>query len=232
MYFKIEYFRVIHYFYFYLGISDFFSAILGWSDFQKKSIVLIIIGLVNLYFSYRAELKIRELIVEGKIFWVFSHILIVGMTVAYCLILSDKISFVAFLQSTLLITSYIGVFTSLILILIKLNFFRKIIFVLGISKQQFGIKTVLLLKNEKYPLFKEVFDIGGINILKSYTIGASKKIDDILCEIESTRNRGNCLWQVKFLFIYLYEKELRETKQSHKKEKIKRVISMLKKLLN
>ena len=232
MYFKLEYLRIIHYFYFFLGVIDIFLSIIAWNEFRKISIALVLIGLFNLYFSYIANLKIHELLIESKIYSILSHILIVAMSISYYYVSLIKISFFAFLQTIFIITSYISIFTFLILILIKFNFNRKLLVFFGISKQHRGMEKVIFLEKEKNLFFEEVFNLADIAVLKSYVIGTDKKIDDLLCDIETTTTTSNCLWKIKFLFMYLYEKELDETKDKNEKEKINDIIAKVKNQLN
>ncbi|MFH1431862.1 MAG: hypothetical protein ABIG84_01475 [archaeon] len=65
--------------------------------------------------------------------------------------------------------------------------------------------------------FEEIFNITDINLLRSYSIDESEKIDRILSEIENTSTMTNLSWDIRFLFIDLYEKKLGETKEPHKK---------------
>ena len=232
MYFKLEYLRIIHYFYFFLGVIDIFLSIIAWNEFRKISIALVLIGLFNLYFSYIANLKIQELFIESKLYSILAHVLIAAMSISYYYVSLIKIPFFAFLQTILLITSYISIFTFLILILIKFNFNRKILLFFGISKQHRGMEKVIFLEKEKNLFFEEVFNLADIAVLKSYVIGTDKKIDDLLCDIETTTTTSNCLWKIKFLFMYLYEKELDETKDKNEKEKINDIISKVKTQLN
>ncbi len=227
MYFKIEYFRIIHYFYFYLGSIGAISAFAAWSGFQQKGIVLLVMALANLYFSYRAELKVREIVIESRLYNILSHILIAGMALAYYFIFIGREKF-AFFESTLLITTYVCTFTSLMLVLFKLDFFRKLMLFLEISKEHIAIKRILLLKEKKSTCFKDVFDSVDTEMLKSYSVGTSQKIDSALRGIFDAATMDNVLWNLKFLFIYLYERKLPETKEPYKKEKIIKTISKLK----
>ena len=232
MYFKLEYLRIIHYFYFFLGIIDIFLAVLSWGEFKKISIVIATIGFINLYFSYIANLKIQELFIESKIYSILAHLLIVSMAISYYYVSLIKIPFFAFLQTLLLITSYIGIFTLLIIFLGKFDFNRKILLFLGISKQHRGMYKVIFLEKEKKAAFENLFILADIDMLKSYVIGTSKKIDDLLCDIEDTTTTNNRLWKIKFLFIYLYEREIEQNEDSSEKEKNKKIISLLKKQLD
>ena len=232
VYFKLEYFRIIHYFYFFLSVLDVIIAFVGWGNFRKISIAVSVIGLVNLYFSYISELKIRELFVGSKTYWVLSHLLIVILTVAYYFISISKIPFPVFLQTMFLITCYISIFSSLILIFIRFDFTRKMLLFFSLSKQHLGVEKIIVLEEEKTPLFREIFAAVDMDVLKSYVIGTSDKIDNLLDEIEDAKTTGNCLWKIKFLFIYLYERKLENSGSSSEKERIANTIAYIKKQLN
>lgn len=231
MYFRIEYYRTFHYFYFYLAASAAFSAAFGWSDYWKKSIILIAMALACAYYSYRAELKVRELIVESRTHQILSRTLIIGLAAAYQMIFINRNLFFASIDSTLILTTYIAIFTALIIILSRFNFTENIKLYFGISKAHLGAKKVIALEKESYRLFEEVFSLVDTNVLKSYTIGTSKQIDSALCDVADSETRDSLLWNMRFLFIYIYEIKLETTGDSEKIEKFEKAISNLKKQL-
>ena len=231
MRFSIEYFRTLHYFYFYLAASAAFTAFLAWSDFQKKSIILIIMALACAYYSYRTELKVKELIVESRPHQILSRTLIICLAAAYQMIFISQNLFFASIDSTLIIITYIAIFTALILILSRFNFTDNIKMYFGISKAHLGRRKAIALKNETHPQFEEVLGLVDTNVLKSYTIGTSKQIDKALSDIADSQTQDSLLWNIRFLFIYLYELKLDTTSDNEKIEKFKKAITALKKQL-
>jgi len=227
----IEYFRTLHYFYLNLATSAAISAAFGWRDYERKSIILIIMALACVYYSYRAELKVRELIVESRMHQILSRTLIIFLAAAYQIIFISQNLFFASLDSTLIITTYITIFTALIIVLSRFNFTDNIKMYFGISKAHVGAKKVIAIENETHQMFEEIFSLVDTGILKSYTIGTSKQIDNALSDIADSQTRDSLLWNIRFLFIYLYELKLDTTSDNEKIEKFKKAITALKKQL-
>ncbi|RLG14386.1 MAG: hypothetical protein DRN66_02090 [Candidatus Nanohalarchaeota archaeon] len=231
-FFGFKHYKIMSYFYFFLGFIDFFIAFFAWSEFKRTGLVLVIAGLVNFYICYLLEMKNRQLFIESIASRIFSYLVIIVITIVYSLLSISKTPLFIFAQTILAVTVYIGIFSLVIFVLIKIGVTKEIFMFFGFSKEHIGIKKVIFLKNERYSLLNDLFAVVDINLVESYVVGDSQKIDNLLREIEDSKNILNSLWTIRFLFISLYEKELAETEKESEKEEIKRTINAIKKQMN
>ena len=205
-YVRPEYFEIIHYYYFSLGLFSFMcSIIFGFSSVYSMIFILLYVGLSAFawYTSWFMQKRMREFIIPNSVTYAATHVFFTvfvgGLTSAVWLI--------GALQEELLIT-----------ILLYVNYFVFFLAVLwyifvkfGVSKTLFDVYDSRTMQNAKNLVVKtrderkDVFtrSIVGSDSIRNYRQGSNPEIDQLLLNAWRERSSKNLLKRITDIEIAL-----------------------------
>jgi len=205
-YVRPEYFEIIHYYYFSLGLFSFMcSIIFGFSSVYSAIFILLYIGLSAFawYTSWFMQKKMREFIIPNSMAYAATHVFftlfVAGLTFGIWLL--------GALQEELLIS-----------ILLYVNYFVFFLAVLwylfvkfGVAKTLFDVYDSRIMQNAKKLVVRtrearrDVFikSIVSSDSIKNYRQGSNPDIDELLLNAWRERNSKNLLKRITELEIAL-----------------------------
>lgn len=205
-YVRPEYFEIIHYYYFSIGIFSFMcSIIFGFSAFYSLIFMLLYAGLFSFswYVSWFMQKKMREFVIPNSLTYAAKHVFLTFFAGG----LTFGIWFIGALKEELLI--------SVILYVNYFVFFLAVIWYLivkfGFVKEVFDVYDSRVMKNAKNLIIKardsrkDVFTrvLVSSDSIRNYTPGSSTEIDELLMRAGKEKNPQRLLRRITEIEIAL-----------------------------
>ncbi|MCX6814249.1 MAG: MFS transporter [Candidatus Aenigmarchaeota archaeon] len=182
-YVRPEYFEVIHYYYFSIGIFSFMCAIIfGFSAFYSVIFILLYIGLSSFswYTSWFMQKRMREFIIPNSINYagihVFFTLFVGGLTFGVWLlgVLKEEL-----LITIILYLNYFVFFLAVVwYIIVKFGVVKEIFDVYDSRIMQNAKKLIIKTRESKKDIFTRTL-VSSDNI-KNYRTGSNPEIDELL----------------------------------------------------
>lgn len=217
IYINIEYLQIIHYYYFFMGVFSFFSAVIFTTAFPYYGLMFSLLFVLHLllswYLSWVMVKRLREELVFNIVRYTINHVFITfltaGLTIMFWYL--NLFQELVFMRVILTINFFVFFIGALWYLFTRFEVVRKLFIFRDIKRLDKAKGIAISLGKERgMPIPPEI---------KKYKTGSDKEIDGILFSIWEQKNRDEVEDVVKEFFILFYEKGIEKLRRRIKEMK-------------